>query len=100
MDATLTSNLFIVIIVTAAISGLITEENISTAPTIEKSSFNTLITQKIFRQCGNSLDSNSICVKLIDDLVQGVISKDEFLNHITHNSINKKMSLAAPSNSL
>jgi len=101
MDSELISNLFIVFVVSAALSWLITDENTSPAPEIEKNTLNTLITQQIFRQCGNSVDSNSTCVKLVDDLVQGVITKDEFLNYIKHSGMDKIMTGGAPpSNSL
>ena len=100
MDATLTSNLFIIILVTAAISGLITEEKKAPATTVESKTLNTLMTQQIFRQCGTSLESNSICIKLIDDLVQGIITKDEFLNHIKHPGTEKNITSISPSNSL
>ena len=100
MDSTLTSNLIIVIIVSAVLYGLIPDKDTTPAQAVEKNELNTLITQKIFRECGNSADSNSTCVKLVDDLVQGLITKEEFLNYIKHSGIDKGMAEDSQSNSL
>ena len=100
MDTKLTSNLFTIIIVLAVLSWLINEDKISHDPIVATSTLNTLTTQKIFRQCGNSLGSNLTCVKLVDDLAQGVISKDEFLNYIKHADSVNQVNERSPSNSL
>ncbi len=100
MDATLTSNIITVIIVSVVLSVLINDDATSPAPVIKNDTLDPLTTQRIFRQCGNSPESNAVCVKLLDDLVQGVITKDEFLNYIKHSGVDKYTPEVSSANSL
>ena len=100
MDAKHSTNLLIIISVTAALSWLIDEDKTAPVSSVVSAEVNTLITQKIFRQCGNSPDTNLTCIKLVDDLAQGVITRDDFLNYIKHAGADNHLSENTLSNSL
>lgn len=78
MYTTNMSNVFNLIIVSAVLSVLVTDNDTTPSYTNNKLAMNTLSVQKNFRECINSSDSDAFCVKIIDELNLSIVSNNAF----------------------